>query len=140
MFRVVEIKNGKPFFSFQFSLFTFRKTFFPGKPKNSFFRMPLLVRRRHQSVECHLPGPNNHHLSNRARATLLILSRSTLLISQHVVPPVLCVPRQSVNKAELLLLSMLAMIYAAGTPLVWLNNLSRDKKQASDGSSDAILR
>lgn len=59
-------------------------------------------------VECHLPG-----------ATLLILSRSfVLLISQHVVPPVLCVPRQSVDKAELLLLSRLATIYAAGTPLV----------------------
>ncbi len=70
-------------------------------------------------VECHLPGPHNHDLSNRAGATLLILSRSfVLLISQHVVPPVLCVPRQSVDKAELLLLSRLATIYAAGTPLV----------------------
>lgn len=66
-----------------------------------------------------LAGPNNHDLSNRAGATLLILSRSfVLLISQHVVPPVLCVPRQSVDKAELLLLSRLATIYAAGTTLV----------------------
>jgi len=81
MFCAFKVTNGKPFFSFQFSLFTFREKNFLGKSKNSFFRMPLLVRRRHQSVECHLLEPNNHYLSNRARATLLILSRSTLLIS-----------------------------------------------------------
>ena len=37
--NLAEKKNVKLFFGF-------RKTFFPGKPKNSFFRKPLIVRRR----------------------------------------------------------------------------------------------
>lgn len=74
------------------------------------------------SVECHLAGPNNHDLSNGTTATLLILSRSfTLLISPHFSccsSCLVCPQTIGYDKAELLLLSMLAMIYAAGTPLV----------------------
>jgi len=53
MFCAVKVKNEKSFFGFHFSLFTFRKTFFPGKPKNSFFRKPLTVRRKRVEINSH---------------------------------------------------------------------------------------
>jgi len=61
MFCVVKVKNDFSFFGFHFSLFTFRKTFFPGKPKNSFFRMALTVRRTAVNMAWH--SGNFIHLS-----------------------------------------------------------------------------
>ncbi len=48
--NLVEKKNEKLFFTFHFSVFDFRFSVFSGKPKNSFFRKPLTVRRTRRAA------------------------------------------------------------------------------------------